>query len=127
MPEIVAIKIEEGPGAITPMGFDDTAYVLKAFGTLLEDKVFVGVDSVVGHGGWEVGNLEVQIYGWSHLVDYLMSNSPDSIVDAIEDSGEHEFDTKAEGIELIQNLRDSAKGWGPFITADDELNLVIKT
>jgi len=125
MPEIVAIKIEEGPGAITPMGYEDTAYSFRALGSLMQDGVCVGVNSVSIHDNWETGHLEVWIWGWSKLADYLQSNTPDIIVDAMEDTGEHEFDTRSQGIEFIENLRKAISEWKPFVTDKDELNLVV--
>ena len=126
MPEILAIKVEEGPCIVAPIEFEDLVCIFRSFNILLEDVVFVGIDSIEDYGGCETNAMEVCINGWVSMADYLMSNSPDTIVDAIEDSGEYEFDTKAYGIELIQNLRDSIEGWKQFVTDDGVLNLAIR-
>ena len=126
MPEIIAVRIEEGPGAVTPMGYEDTAYAFRALGALIQDGVAICVNSVSIHDNYETGHLEVWIWGWSKLTDYLLSNTPDIIVDAMEDTGEHEFDERSEGITFIENLRKVIDEWKPFVTKKDELNLIVQ-
>ena len=129
--EVFAVKIEDGPSAVVPMKlFDDTAYAFRAMVTAAEDEhsgsICAGVNAVCGYGGFEVGHLELYVWGWSKLVEYLKSKGSDQVVEDIHDTGEHEFDTKAEGIDFVDGIKNSMDGWGPFITPNDELNLIVR-
>jgi hypothetical protein len=129
MSELMAVKIEEGPCVASPMDFDDTAYAFRALIEAVNiNDVCVGINQVSGHEGSEVGHLEIWVWHWPKVVDWLQSNQHrlEELVEEIHENGTHIFDSVEQGIEFLGNLLKVEEYWRSFITEEDELSLIVK-